>query len=348
MNFESVTAVDHQAAIDWTRGEVHAGRLPVAILGISTSQGTQLLEAFGRDDGRDAMTSDSFALFSISKPLTGLAVMREVERGRLSLSAPLAQSIEGFGQRRSAQVELRHLLTHTSGLMEPPLDRPDFPASLRGSNYLFEAGTMVHYSSLAFAGIAAILETSSARSFDSHLEELQRDAGMPSLTFDASPNPFPLHGTEQSGLDYERMLSLNHPGAGLNATAGDMLKLGSTLLRAELLDDSPVIRRQTLTAMRQNQTQHLPCVEPGPGGIGKAFGLSWMLRTSGTNLLNRDFYGHDGWSGTQFWIYPTLDLCFVLLTNVIDAASNGVDFDRLHNAITFGAAKLRPLGAARM
>src|SRR5271166_4221472 len=81
-----------------------------------------------------AMTADTvFSIASMTKAITGVAAMQLVEQGRLSLDQPAAELVpgmdrplvlEGFdadGEPRlrpaARPVTLRHLLTHTSGLV---------------------------------------------------------------------------------------------------------------------------------------------------------------------------------------------------------------------------------------
>jgi CubicO group peptidase (beta-lactamase class C family)/predicted outer membrane protein len=69
---------------------------------------------------------DIFRIYSMTKPVTSVAVMMLVEEGRLSLDTPLADVLPAFsgqqvwdnGNLRPAAgpILIRHLLTHTSGL----------------------------------------------------------------------------------------------------------------------------------------------------------------------------------------------------------------------------------------
>lgn len=80
----------------------------------------------------DAMTPDSlFRIYSMSKPVTGMAAMLLVGEGKLALDQPLADILPRFAQMqvqvtpdgsltdlRAAKtaITIRHLLTHTAGL----------------------------------------------------------------------------------------------------------------------------------------------------------------------------------------------------------------------------------------
>ena len=76
------------------------------------------LRAYGVLDERTGVpaTVDSpFMLASASKLATGIVVMQAVEAGRLQLDTPVAPSFAWGG---SAQVTLRRLATHTSGIID--------------------------------------------------------------------------------------------------------------------------------------------------------------------------------------------------------------------------------------
>jgi len=83
----------------------------------------------GFDDG-DEMTSDSlFRVYSMTKPVTGMAAMILIDEGRLSLDQPLSSIFPEFAAMQVAidparslaarpartAITIRHLLTHTAG-----------------------------------------------------------------------------------------------------------------------------------------------------------------------------------------------------------------------------------------
>jgi CubicO group peptidase (beta-lactamase class C family) len=55
----------------------------------------------------------------VTKQVTAVLVMQEVERGRLTLDAPIAAYLPDFKGPTAAQVTVRQLLLHTSGLPNP-------------------------------------------------------------------------------------------------------------------------------------------------------------------------------------------------------------------------------------
>ena len=328
-----VAIVDN--TFDWARRQVSDGILPTAVLGIATSSGISDVAAFGSSGSRVATVDDTYPLFSITKPLVGLTALRAVERGVLALDAPLAAAVPGADPR----VTLTHLLSHTSGVGEPPLDLAtglSAPTTLRRAlvdgGQDFAPGSMSRYSSIAFEGVAALVGHATGETLDESVASLAADAGMPGLTFDRDCDPHPVFDAAEHGLDYEAFAALRHPGAGLFAGAADLLALGAALLR----DDGRVIHPSTRAAMLRPLTAGLPKLAPYPVEAGQDWGLGWNLRHSAPGLLERGVFGHGGWAGTEFWVYPGLDLCFVLLTNVASPGRLGLDADPLFNAVVAG------------
>ena len=83
----------------------------------------------GFDDPTAVSTNSLFRLYSMTKPITGMAAMMLIDEGKLGLDARLADYAPEFAQMRVAtdpakglesrpaqtQITIRHLLTHTSG-----------------------------------------------------------------------------------------------------------------------------------------------------------------------------------------------------------------------------------------
>ena len=57
-----------------------------------------------------------FDLASVTKTFTTIAVMQQVEAGRVDLDEPVATYLPAFAENGKDDVTIRHLLTHTGGL----------------------------------------------------------------------------------------------------------------------------------------------------------------------------------------------------------------------------------------
>jgi CubicO group peptidase (beta-lactamase class C family) len=313
---------------EWAREQVRSGRLPAAVVGVVSESGVQMLEAFGSSAERAVKRDDYFELYSVSKPLVGLAAMRSVRAGDLSLEDTLESALQGFSRSRTDTVRLEHLLSHTSGIADIALDDPlELRHALMSARQEFEAGTMTSYSNLAYEGIAAMLEAATGSSVYEHVSRLNSSTIPDGISFDYGVNPHPVHGADEFGLDVEVLRRHRHPAAGAYATAPAILDLGARVLESLREESSPLLASTDLREMLVPRTIGL--VDPHPGVLRKEYGLAWNLRPSSVAISPGDSFGHAGLSGTQWWIYPEFGISLVFMTNLIEAENHGVLFDEL-------------------
>lgn len=322
------------AAFDWARRHVDAGLLPTAVVGVADASGVLALDAFGQTSGRAVRTDDSYRLFSITKALVGITAARAIERGLLTPQTPLTEALPGFGADRDDVVRLWHLASHTSGIAEPPLDTPvPLRTELLTRGRDFTAGAASRYSTIAFEGIAALLEHATGRPWDAGVTEWAQRLGADGLTLDPDA-VLPVADAAAAGVDMDRFAATRAPGAGLSGRAEDLLRVGAELLRIHGGARDGILAPETLAMTRRPLTGDIPRLEPYPAERGQDWGFTWNLRTRAPGLIDRDAYGHGGWSGTEFWVHPSAGLVWVLLTN--QALRPGVDTDQLDNAVVTG------------
>ena len=319
----------YSAALDWAHRHVADGRLPHAVLGVATAEGTVVLENFG-----PVAVDATYPLFSITKILTGITATRAIERGLLTPSTPLSAAIPEFGKNRDDEVQLWHLASHSSGISEPALDTsvPLMQELLtRGRD--FRAGYASRYSTLGYTGIAALYEHATGQSWDAGVAEWAASIGATGLTLD--PEEYvPVEGIEASGLNFEQLKANRDPGAGLFARAQDLLALGTDLLRTLRDGTDGVLTPAGLDFMRRPVTQGMARLEPYPAERGQDWGFTLNLRNAGPGLLAHDGFGHGGWAGPEFHVHPEHGVAWVLLT--AKAGRVGVNTDQLDNAVVSG------------
>ncbi|QDT55110.1 Penicillin-binding protein 4* [Caulifigura coniformis] len=78
-------------------------------------------------DGLPLETGHLMPWLSAGKPLTAVAILRQVELGRLNLDRPVAEVIPEFAANGKHEITLKHLLTHTAGLDPAPVGWPQAP-----------------------------------------------------------------------------------------------------------------------------------------------------------------------------------------------------------------------------
>src|SRR5262245_28128723 len=97
-----------------------ADQIPAAALCVGLKGGVIEPRLFGKQrPGKDSPPIRKDAMFlvaSITKPVTVTAVMMLIERGELTLSDRVAKFVPRFGINGKEDIQVRHLMTHTSGL----------------------------------------------------------------------------------------------------------------------------------------------------------------------------------------------------------------------------------------
>lgn len=152
------------------------------------------------DAGGSCPVSDStaFHLASVTKLFTATAIMQLAEAGRIRLDDKLADLLPGFYMKdaRYKDIRIRHLLSHSSGLMWDNIikNSPDGPASeavfleqLHTKRLNFAPGTQFAvktYSNVGFDLLGMVVEKVSGQSYDAYVREhILRPAGMYNSTF---------------------------------------------------------------------------------------------------------------------------------------------------------------------
>jgi CubicO group peptidase (beta-lactamase class C family) len=183
---------------------VDRGQLPGAITVVARQGKVVQFEQFGMMDAENGtkMRPDAlFRIFSMTKPVTGVAVMILFEEGRFLLTDPVAKYLTEFedlqvfagGSADDPQTEpagpitIEQLLTHTSGLA---YDDPgpgvnemyrvadlwtvaslkEFTEKLTGLPLLYQPGTRWHYS-VSMDVLGRLVEVVSGQPFDRFLAE---------------------------------------------------------------------------------------------------------------------------------------------------------------------------------
>ena len=113
--------------------DISSGRVGGA--SVLVKQGGEVVykNQFGRADESTSLSENAvFRLASMTKPITAVAIMKQVERGFVSLDDPVEKFIPGYGEmdiavmgedkkprvvkKAEGKVKILHLLTHSSGI----------------------------------------------------------------------------------------------------------------------------------------------------------------------------------------------------------------------------------------
>jgi CubicO group peptidase (beta-lactamase class C family) len=266
----------------------------------TTAEATIYQGAFGLRDlsGEAPMQLDAvFWIASMTKALTSFAAMQLIEQGRLSLDAPIAdtlpalaapQVLEGFDAAgtpmlRPARgaITLRHLLTHTAGYgyasWNPELGRyqeltgiapsPTNWAEAERVVLLFDPGTRWNYG-INIDLVGKAIEAVSGQSLDAYLRDhVLEPLGMHDTAFLLSQaqqeRRARMHARQADStlvpIDYAAgdTLPFFLGGGRLCSTGPDYLRFLRMILGGGSLDGVRLLRPETLAEMQRNHISDL-------------------------------------------------------------------------------------------
>ena len=99
--------------------DIDADKYFGAVIAIGRHGRLALHEAIGHADParkRPVKKDSVFSLFSVTKAITVVLVLRAIERGQLALTTPISDVVPEFSGKGREKITIFHLLTHSSGL----------------------------------------------------------------------------------------------------------------------------------------------------------------------------------------------------------------------------------------
>ena len=127
------------------QGYVDNGKIPCALTMIARGSRLVHFEKFGMQDiaaAKPIQFDTIFRLYSMTKPITSVAVMMLYEEGHFQLTTPVSEFVPDFKDMKvytedgsvivdaEREVTIKHLLTHTAGLIYES-DKDDHPIDQR-------------------------------------------------------------------------------------------------------------------------------------------------------------------------------------------------------------------------
>ena len=290
----------------------------------------------------EVVTPDTvFRAASISKLCTSVLVLQEVDAGRVALDDPINRFLDASTwvrdkHGRPAEVTVRHLLTHSSGLpvswrglefgnplvrhliggIRPPRTLHDVVA---GTRTVRPAGARFVYAN----GGMSLLGYAIARLHDRPFEDLIRERvlqplGMSHSRFtvdDGGPGVATAYGGLFGGAGRKPApvtRNFTGPAGSLSTTARELSRLGQMVLRDGELDGRRLLSPALLSEATRMQMRNHPELDAG-----------WGLGCSVSSLRGRRQVGHSGdlpGVETTLAIWPDEGFGVVILTNGGDKA----------------------------
>ncbi len=309
------------------------------------------LESTGLADvaANRAMTPETlFWIASMTKPITGTAVLMLQDEGKLSVADPVAKYLPEFANLKTpsgkpANLTLTQILTHTSGLGEAggaaakeAKTLADLVPLWLAAPMQYEPGAKWSYTQSGINAAARIVEVVSGMSFDAFLtQRLFGPLGMKDTTFYPSEAQRARLVTAYAKNKDTGALDAVPPrpdfgprdkppqgNGGLYSTAPDYARFCQMLLGGGSFDGRRYLSADAMKFLTTPQTGDLPTgffQNDVFGQHGKNYGWglgTCVLRTPHEGvaaMLSPGSFGHGGAWGTQAWVDPVRGVAYVLM-----------------------------------
>lgn len=316
--------------------------------------------------GLPASATTLWPLASISKVYTAAMIMRLVEQGQLTLNRPAHHLFPTFTGEGREQIRLRHLLTHTAGMIyESPVmaerlaaqtPRAALIEEMLQAPLLFPPGTAFAYADYHYLLAGCMAEAVTGQEFATLVDELVlqpmglHDTYMrpPTAVYDRLANVRGVMAEGTAGAMYNApyALDLAHPAFGTVATARDLLHFGLHFApTGPRLHSAATVRAMTTDqtggfAGPHDEQMGLAANVTIPWGIGFALKGAWTPN-SFADLASVNTYGHGGASGCQLVIDPVADAVVAVLTNTHARTGREAWYMRLQSILNSAFATLQ-------
>jgi CubicO group peptidase (beta-lactamase class C family) len=269
--------------------DVAAGLYYGAVITVARGGRVGLHAAVGYADAAQTvpLRLDSvFSIFSVTKAITNVLVLRSVELGRLALTARISDIVPEFSGGLRNEITIQHLLTHTSGLPIVFAIRPDMyidrfdemlAAVCANIRPIEPPGERVAYSPMAnhvLLGEALRRTDPQKRSYRAIVHEdlfgplkmadssvgLRADLRRRHVVPDLRGN-FPINHPGHSNLGPNGAFeeeAAEMPWVGVASTVADLFRFAEMLRRRGELDSARILSPATLELATRNWTAEKP------------------------------------------------------------------------------------------
>ncbi len=325
------------------------GETPGCVVLARQGEGLEYEGVFGASclspERHETQRDTLYDLASLTKVMaTTSSVMLLVADGKLMLDQPVADVLPAFADQGKAEITVRHLLTHSSGLrpwrayfadprerelrrggqlLATPAGRESIVQRILKSAPVHDPGEASVYGDLGFIVLGAVIEQVAGEPLDAFTRRrVFEPLGLSEIAF----NPVPFEGararyaaTEQCEWREKVVWGEVHDGnawamggvaghAGLFGPAADVLRFGQEKLRADA-GESQVFPVEVAAEFFRRQ-------ELSPDSD---WALGWDTPTPGTSTSGQHFsersIGHTGFTGTSLWIDLERGTVLVMLAN---------------------------------
>jgi CubicO group peptidase (beta-lactamase class C family) len=341
---------------EFVRASMAGDRIPGMTVGFAVGD-TTWVEGFGFADLENripARPDSAYRLASITKSMTGEAIVQLAERGKLDLDAEIQTYVPDYPKQKWP-VTVRNLLTHTgggqtgSGIGPEHVTPKEVVARISKFPIKYEPGTRFDYQTAGYNLLGAAIENVSGKSFDAYLREnLLAPAGMTDTGMDDVRRLWPkrVRGYELDGRSGQFVnapfldVSSRFGGGGLTGTVPDLLRWPKAVFAGKIV--SPKSVEESISPFTSKSGRFTGASD---GAIYYTTG-GWMVHP-----VNGAFAAFAGGSqkGTETLLYyfPERQLTIAVATNR-QFAPTGKYARKLYELLTGKAWEARPFARDRL
>ena len=262
-----------------------------------------------------------FRIYSLSKHLTGVAIAKLVEDGKLNIDNPISDYIPFINERLS-NITTAQLLTHTSGIRSyaegewqkvsdnPCISPFESILAFQSDELLFEPGSDYSYTSFGYVLLSAIIEKVSGKPFIDYLQQdIFKPLGVNGITLDnvdivdhlaAQPYEY------WKGVMYRARYANNtckFGGGGLSSSTLDLVILNLAILNGKLIAEENL--PTMFTSLRLNNGEQ----------TDYGFGLQYEIDENGSRYAWHSGRSRGGRNALVIYPEKKLVVCISANTN---------------------------------
>ena len=282
-----------------------------------------------------AKAESAYRLASVTKPMTALAILQLVEKGKINLDAEVQTYVPYF-PKKPWPVTVRQVLGHLGGIshyknpanelhIKEHRSTREAIAIFENFDLVAEPGTRYSYSSYGYNLLGAIIEAASGMSYGDYMKQnIWQPLGMTSTRMDDPLDVIPnrvrgyqlVNGQVKNSEFID--ISSRFAAGGTRSTVPDMLKFAKGII------DGSVLKNDTMEMMATSMSTR--------AGRLTNYGMGW--ETSPYN--GRYIITHSGGqqeTRTLLYILPTRKMALAVGVNY-EGSNPGVYLDRLFQLLT--------------
>ncbi|ALC91434.1 penicillin-binding protein [Bacillus sp. FJAT-18017] len=339
--------------LDFLQDEINQEHIPGAVIHISYQGEMILQKAIGSrvvyPEKQPMQLNTVFDLASLTKVVATLPmILKLIEEGVWRLDDKVAHFLPDFGKHGKADISIKNLLTHTSGLaahyeyFRENLTTEQILERIYDEKLVAGVGEKVIYSDLGFITLYRLIETVTGERFEAYVKrelfdklDMVETGFLPSFEksrYAATEYSEKLNGYKQGIVHDDNTESMGGISghAGLFSTIHDLANYASMVENDGAFKGNRILSKSSMQIARMNFSPF----------SDEFRGLGWVLKSplqsSCGDLFSASSYGHTGFTGTSIWFDPENKLHVILLTNRVHFGRKDPILrlrPRLHNII---------------